>query len=145
VALARTFLIAGGLGPREPRLAEELRAALGLARRPPLPEVDHLCCGTAGRLAALAAAGRALGDEDAMAAGRRLARNAIARAESRGGWAIGRGDEPGERADLALFRGYPGLAWSLLALTGAGAGLPLVAALELPSERARRTQGGGTA
>jgi lantibiotic modifying enzyme len=116
----------------------DLDVALAFAAGAALPEADHLCCGTASRLALLAAAGRALGAERALADGRALARRALARAGGRGGWAVTPGVEPSERSDVGFFRGYPGLAWSLISLTSAGAELPLVASLELPSERRRR-------
>lgn len=135
VALARVARLAAG---SDAAATADLEVALAYAADAPLPEVDHLCCGTAGRLSALTAAGRTLGDAAPLAAGRRLARRALARAEGSGGWRISGGETPGERADLGFFRGYPGLAWSLIALTGAGVELPLVALLELPSERRRR-------
>lgn len=135
VALARALRLARG---EESAARADLDVALAFAADAALPAVDHLCCGTAGRLAALAAAGRLLGAEPALAAGRRLARRALARAQGAGGWRVSPGEVPGERADLGFFRGFPGLAWSLISLTPAGAELPLVAALELPSERRRR-------
>ncbi|MCB9378151.1 MAG: DUF4135 domain-containing protein [Holophagales bacterium] len=117
----------------------ELEVAAATLSRLELPEVDHLCCGTAGRVTALASAARWLGSEARLGAARELARRALARAEGRGGWSIPTGGPDGERAELGFFRGYPGLAWSLVSLTPAGAALPIVAALELPSERRGRT------
>ncbi len=137
VAIARALRLAAGGEDRA--AATELATALATLAGAPLPEVDHLCCGTAGRLAAQTVAGRWGGGEEALAAGRRLARRALARAEGSGGWRIP-AEPPAERPDLGLFRGYPGLAWSLISLTDAGGPLPLVAALELPAERRRRSQ-----
>lgn len=135
VALDRALRLASG----EDRAAEaELAAALATVSGAPLPEVDHLCCGTAGRITALAAAARWLGSESPLAEARRLAHRAMARAEGRGGWTVPAGGDGEGRPELGFFRGYPGLAWTLVALTPVGAGLPLVAALELPSERRRR-------
>lgn len=121
-----------------PAARAELDVASATIARAALPEVDHLCCGSAGRVTALGASARWLDFEEGLAAARDLARRALARAESRGGWAIPSGGPDGERAELGFFRGYPGLAWTLVALTPAGAALPVVAALELPSERRRR-------
>ena len=85
VALARVARLAAS---EDAAARADLDVALAFAADAALPAVDHLCCGSAGRLAALAAAGRALGDEASLAAGRRLARRALARAEGSGGWRI---------------------------------------------------------
>ncbi len=138
VALDRALRLAAGGEPGDPTTRAELDAALGTISSLPLPEVDHVCCGSAGRWTALAAAGRWLAREDHLAAARGLARRAQARAESRGGWTIPSAGPAGERPDLGFFRGYAGLGWSLVALTPEGAALPVVAALELPSEARRR-------
>jgi len=138
VALDRALEVASGSDA--PTARAELEAAAATLSRLELPEVDHLCCGTAGRVSALAAAARWLGSDERLAAARELARRGLARAESRGGWSIPTGGPDGERAELGFFRGYPGLAWTLVSLTPAGAALPIVAALELPSERRARSR-----
>lgn len=123
---------AGRSSPEELQELERARLTLLAA---PLPELDHLCCGTAGRIAALALAGQvslaAAGDPGADA--RQLARRALARAESLGAWRL-EASLGGMPAAVGLFRGYPGLLWALAAATPAGRELPWLVAFELPGE-----------
>jgi lantibiotic modifying enzyme len=125
VVLAR--LASPGLGP-DRRLE---RAARALAASP-LAGVDHYCCGEAGRIEALEAASRALGQEDLeQAAEQRLGR--LEEARRRGRLRLYRG-ELASPVNPSLLRGLAGVGYCFL--RRACPGLPCALTLSPESPRA---------
>ena len=135
IALARAMLPAGA---RDGRVAEEIETAVATTLAAGAGTHDHLCCGAAGRLAALAIAGRREGRPEWLAAAREGA-VALPAYEPR------LPDTPPGPSGAAagLFRGSGGIVW--LACTLGGAEDPRLldpAALERPSEAERRGRTG---
>jgi lantibiotic modifying enzyme len=116
---------------------QELEQAQKTLAQAPLPEFDHFCCGTAGRVAALTVRGEGReGKPERQSAACLLAHRALVRAEARGKWLL-EPVQPGSQGRLgavSLFRGYPGLVWALAGATRQGQDLPWLAVLELPGE-----------
>ncbi|MCG8462504.1 MAG: hypothetical protein MI919_39975, partial [Holophagales bacterium] len=125
------------LGPawRDTAWRREIEAALATTRDAPLPELDHLCCGLAGRAAALLGAGQRLGKEDALEAAGELTTKLLDRAWQRRRFLLRDGMLRDRWQPPDLLRGLAGIGWHLL--RSAGVDLPDLLALELPSERCR--------
>ena len=132
VALARAVApeAAGPLG------AEELEVAVRTTIRSGAASHDHLCCGTAGRIAVLDSLGRQAGRGEWTAVARDLAAAVAARAGGAdvGNWRLPAGSRTARRG---LFRGAAGLLWTLARVGGDAAGPDLVR-LETPQETAVR-------
>jgi type 2 lantibiotic biosynthesis protein LanM len=132
VALARAAApkAAGREGAGELEIAVATTIAAGAASH------DHLCCGTAGRLAVLDSLARQTGRGDWRAAAEALAAGLSGRPALVGGdpWALPAGSRTARRG---LFRGTAGILWSLARAAGEAAGPDLVR-FETPWETVRR-------
>ena len=139
VALSRAMLPPAA---RDESVAGEIETAVQTTLAAGAGTHDHLCCGAAGRYAALAIAGRRERRPEWLAAAHAGA-EALLASEPR---LPSPAREPG-RSESGLFRGLAGPVWLAAALAGAEDGRLLdPAALERPSEstrRAGRANGGG--
>jgi lantibiotic modifying enzyme len=146
VAVARAFASAGpgeseldGAQVRaDAALERELAIAVATTERAAPPAFDHLCCGSFGRVAALAAVARRRGDGAALERAESLALSVLARAE-RVGFRLDGDAGTGQGRVWSLFRGLAGIAWTLLDLASPQT-LPLLAGFELADEFDHRTR-----
>jgi type 2 lantibiotic biosynthesis protein LanM len=127
---------AGTADTVDPRLLEELEAALKTAAAASPHKADHLCCGNIGRCEALFTSGRRLMRRDAYEGARRLARVVIARARHNGHFRLTASGFDYRIFDPGFFRGLSGIGYSLLHLASP-AHLPSVAAFEAPPSAPR--------
>ena len=91
-------------------------------------DVDHLCCGTFGRVELGLVAAERLGRPDLLEAAGRLAAARVEAARSSGGYRFDSGPSP-DAASPSFFRGLSGIGWQLLRLADPSA-LPAVTLLE---------------
>jgi type 2 lantibiotic biosynthesis protein LanM len=122
---------AGTADTVDPRLLEELEAALRTAANVSPHKADHVCCGNMGRCESLFTAGRRLMRRDAFEGARRLARVVIARARASGHFRLTANGFEYRIFDPGFFRGLSGIGYSLLHLASPSH-LPSVAACEAP-------------
>lgn len=116
-----------------PDVREEIALALETTRDQPLSALDHLCCGSFGRVEVLLEASRILGDPAPLAAAREIAERVLARTAPPGRFVcVPRGGS--DLTDLSLFRGEAGIGLALLRLAGRG-DLPCVLRLAPPPAR----------
>ncbi len=135
VALSRLMLPARFA---DATLAGELATALATTASRPPGDLDHLCCGTLGRAAVLLTAGQRLGEAKWTEAARRLTATVLDQATAEGRFRL-RTDRLGRRElHPGFLKGLAGIGYHLLRV--AGAELPDVLALELPSEARNRTE-----
>ncbi|MEM9557811.1 MAG: type 2 lanthipeptide synthetase LanM family protein [Acidobacteriota bacterium] len=125
---------------RDDAWTSEVDAALATTRDTPLAAVDHLCCGLAGRAAALLGAAERLRHPAARRAAADLTTRLLARAESRSRFRLRDGFLRDRWQSESFLRGVSGIGWHLLRI--AGVRLPDVLVLELPSELRRRQNAG---
>lgn len=119
-------------------LERELAIAVATTERAAPPVFDHLCCGSFGRVAALAAVARRRGDGAALERAESLALSVLARAE-RVGFRLDGDAGSGQGRVWSLFRGLAGIVWTLLDLASPQT-LPLLAGFELADEFDHRTR-----
>ncbi len=131
IALSR--LAARGLG--DPDLGRELEVALDTTRRTGLLSLDHVCCGNAGLVDTLFAAGEALARPDLASAAQARLGAVLRRARLLGGFRLRGGEEENAGVLPGFFRGHAGIGYTLLRLARPGL-LPNVLAFE-----ARRRSG----
>jgi class II lanthipeptide synthase len=105
-------------------LAEARRRAVEWTQRAPFSPQDHVCCGNMGRIASLAFVARKTGDRALFETAHGLAHLVLRVAKTRQGFSLDY-----DRPDASFFRGYAGIAYTLLALAAAP-DLPQVIALE---------------
>ncbi|MEM1178878.1 MAG: hypothetical protein AAGM22_11085, partial [Acidobacteriota bacterium] len=108
----------------------DVEDAVATTRGAPLPELDHLCCGLAGRAAALLGAGRRLGHAEALQGARELTAALVERSTKRRRFCFESGLLRDRRQSPDFLRGLAGIGWHLL--RSAGVNLPDLLALELP-------------
>jgi type 2 lantibiotic biosynthesis protein LanM len=97
----------------DPELEEELDAAIETVRVAGAATVDHLCCGTTGRIEALVTAGDLLHRPDLHEAARRLVAGLVSQAEAGGGYVLH--PPPHHRVfEAGFFRGLSGIGYELL-------------------------------
>lgn len=96
---------------QDPKLQDEIEAALETTIRFPVTAIDHLCCGNFGRLEFLFTAGRQLGRTDLidMAQARAAALLDLAIRGRHFGWQIGH-----DRRNPGFFTGFSGVGYTLL-------------------------------
>src|SRR5207237_5543332 len=111
IALARL----GGLPWLDtPSIRRDLDRALATTlATDPADDVDHLCCGTAGRSEILLAAGRALDRPALVAQAAGWGAGVVARAAQSGGYYLAPGLPP-EARPPGLFQGQAGIGYTLL-------------------------------
>ncbi len=105
-------------------LSEARQQAIEWTRRAPFSPQDHLCCGNMGRVAALAYVSQKTGDPALFEAACHLAHLVLRVAKTRQGFSLDY-----EQPDNSFFRGFAGIAYTLLALDEPR-DLPHVIALE---------------
>lgn len=125
IALSR--LAARGLG--DPVLGRELEVALDTTRRAGLLSLDHVCCGNAGLVDTLFAAGEALARPDLVSAAEVRLGAVLRRARLLGGYRLRGGEEENAGVLPGFFRGHAGIGYTLLRLARPGL-LPNVLAFE---------------
>jgi lantibiotic modifying enzyme len=95
-----------------PEVRADVDDALCVARRHLLDGVDTLCCGAAARIELMLTAAAVLGRPELRDEATAAAAGVVARADARGAFLTGWGDDDG--APAALFHGAPGVAYELL-------------------------------
>jgi len=130
IALARAVAaeVAGDTGEHDLEVAVATTMAAGLTFR------DHLCCGSAGRIAVLDALGRRRHRADWRDAAHAIAMQLLTRAAAADELNLPPGPASARRG---LFRGVAGIAWTLARLAGA-ARTPDLLVFESPVEAAGR-------
>jgi len=124
IALGRLSLL--GL-TTDPRIREEISAALETTAASPLSATDDLCCGNAGRIDVLVEAFHTLGEEAFASAAYGLADGVLQRSRRKGFYSLRRKEEENV-LDVRFFPGLAGLGYSLLRLIAVDR-LPCVEAL----------------
>lgn len=124
LSLALTGLLESDLDESARAAALQIRQQeIAWTQQAPFSPQDHLCCGNMGRVAVLAYVARKTQDPALLETACRLALLVLRVAKTRKGFTLDY-DQP----DASLFRGFAGIAYTLLAL--AQPGMPQVIALE---------------
>ena len=98
-----------------PAIRRDLTLGLATIQRRGLGDVDHYCCGNAGRIESLFTAGIALNCDKLTVQARVWMAEVVHRANEKGRFNLYRGIEPG-LDNPSLFRGTSGLGYQLLRL-----------------------------
>jgi len=111
IGLARLGMISGA---EEHEIMRDINESIIAASEQPLNPVDHLCCGTLGRLDTLVEAGLRLGRADLLDRARRITAQIVIRAKARKAYSIGHHDTfyiP------SFFQGMSGIGYQLLRMS----------------------------
>lgn len=134
IALSRLAARALGAVPPGGDLDGGLEIALETTRRAGLLSMDHVCCGNAGLVEALAVAGDALGRPELASAARARLAATLRRARFSGGFRLRGTEEENAGVLPGFFRGQAGIGYTILRRARPGL-LPNVLAFEAGGAR----------